>query len=263
MLFSITKSESELFRNVITITAMKETLGQRIKRHRKAAGLSQAALATACGWKSQSRVGNYETDTREPSLADLRLIANAIGVDESEIILDYKPSAPEGGAEAVESNATMIGPFDVWDDETPLDGDEVYVPYLKEVELSAGRGRTVVEQSHTRKLRFGKITLRRQNVQPSEAVCVTVGGNSMEPVLPDGSTVGVDQGATTVIDGKMYAINHGGQLRVKTLYRLPGGGIRMRSFNRDEHPDEEYSAEEMVAKEIVILGKVFWSSVLW
>jgi phage repressor protein C with HTH and peptisase S24 domain len=60
----------------------------------------------------------------------------------------------------------------------------------------------------------------------------------------------------------MYAINHGGQLRVKTLYRLPGGGVRMRSYNREEHPDEEYIAEEMIAKEIIIIGKVFWYSVL-
>ena len=85
----------------------------------------------------------------------------------------------------------------------------------------------------------------------------------MEPVLPDGSTVGVDQGTTTVSDGKMYAIDHGGQLRVKTLYRLPGGGVRMRSFNREEHPDEEYSLGDMQEHEIVILGRVFWSSALW
>lgn len=166
-------------------------------------------------------------------------------------------------AQKVESNAAFLGPIDAWDDNTPLDDDEVYVPFLKEVELAAGSGRTVVEQSNRQKLRFGKITLRRQGVQPSDAVCVTVSGNSMEPVLPGGSTVGVDQGSVNIIDGKMYAINHDGQLRVKTLYRLPGGGIRMRSFNRDEHPDEEYSAQDMIDKEIVILGKVFWSSVLW
>ena len=170
---------------------------------------------------------------------------------------------PQFDLDKPEANAILIGPIDVWDDETPLDDDEVYVPFLKEVELSAGGGKTVVQQSHKQKLRMGKITLRRQGVQPSEAVCVSVSGNSMEPVLPDGCTVGVDQGKTTVVDGKMYAINHDGQLRVKTLYRLPGGGIRMRSFNRDEHPDEEYTVAEMAAKAIFILGRVFWSSVLW
>lgn len=173
--------------------------------------------------------------------------------------LDQKGMKP---AEKVVGNAEYLGQFSVWDDDTPLDDDEVYVPFLKEVELSAGSGKTVVEPSHKQKLRFGKMTLRRQNVQPSEAVCVTVSGNSMEPVLPHGSTVGVDQGCTAVTDGKMYALNHGGQLRVKTLYRAPGGGIRMRSYNRDEHPDEEYSADEMLQKDIIVIGKVFWYSVL-
>ncbi|MDH0749497.1 XRE family transcriptional regulator [Pseudomonas sp. GD03842] len=161
------------------------------------------------------------------------------------------------------SNATLDGPIDVWDDDTPLANDEVYVPFLKEVELSAGSGRTVVEQSSSRKLRFGKLTLKRQNVQASEAVCVTVSGDSMEPVLPDKSTVGVDQGSTTIVDGKMYALDHGGQLRVKILQRLPGGGIRLRSYNRDDYPDEDYTAEQVAENQIVILGRVFWSAALW
>jgi len=173
-----------------------------------------------------------------------------------------KPQQSTSQDGTIEGNAEYLGPIDVWDDDTPLDDDEVYVPFLKEVELSAGSGRTAVHQSHKQKLRFGKMTLRRQNVQPTEAVCVTVSGNSMEPVLPHGSTVGVDQGCTTITDGKMYALNHGGQLRVKTLYRLPGGGLRMRSYNRDEHPDEEYSAVDLLKHEIIVIGKVFWYSVL-
>ncbi|WP_062390971.1 LexA family transcriptional regulator [Pseudomonas abietaniphila] len=176
--------------------------------------------------------------------------------------LAYKTFSTLNTDKLIESNASLDGPFDVWDDDTPLDDDEVYVPFLKEVELSAGSGRTVVEQSSSRKLRFGKLTLKRQGVQASEAVCVTVCGNSMEPVLPNGSTVGVDQGTTSIIDGKMYALNHGGQLRVKMLYRMPKGGIRLRSYNRDEHPDEEYTEQEMLENELVILGKVFWYSVL-
>ncbi|MEN1395189.1 XRE family transcriptional regulator, partial [Pseudomonas aeruginosa] len=44
---------------------------------------------------------------------------------------------------------------------------------------------------------------------------------------------------------------------------LPGGGIRLRSFNQAEYPDEEYSQEEMAEKGISVLGRVFWSSVLW
>lgn len=57
-----------------------KTLGARIAHYRKAAGLSQAELAKVCGWKSQSRIGNYEKDTREPTLADLEKIATALGI---------------------------------------------------------------------------------------------------------------------------------------------------------------------------------------
>jgi len=49
--------------------------------------MSQAQLAEACGWKSQSRVGNYEAGSREPTLADIAVMAKAIGVDQSEILL--------------------------------------------------------------------------------------------------------------------------------------------------------------------------------
>lgn len=54
------------------------TLGERIKKARKAAGLTQAQLAAACGWENASRVGNYEQGAREPSLEDLGLIAVAV-----------------------------------------------------------------------------------------------------------------------------------------------------------------------------------------
>lgn len=222
----------------------------------------QARLADALG-KSANYISRCLSTT--PSSAGSKNIGEDFARDiESKLGLErYQLDRPGmQPAAKVESNAEYLGQFSVWDDDTPLDDDEVYVPFLKEVELSAGSGKTVVEPSNKQKLRFGKMTLRRQNVQPSEAVCVTVSGNSMEPVLPHGSTVGVDQGCTAITDGKMYALNHGGQLRVKTLYRSPGGGIRMRSYNRDEHPDEEYSADDMLQKDIIVIGKVFWYSVL-
>ncbi|BBP84563.1 hypothetical protein PHLH8_42050 [Pseudomonas sp. Pc102] len=119
-------------------------------------------------------------------------------------------------------NADWFGGVESWDDDTPLDADEIELPFYKEVELSGGKGSTVVLQTTGRKLRFGKYSLRKKNIDAASAACVTVNGNSMEPVLPDGSTVGVDTSARTIKDGDMYAFDHDGQLRVKLLYRLPG-----------------------------------------
>lgn len=161
-----------------------------------------------------------------------------------------------------EPEAVMIGDLSPWDDSTPLDDDEVELPLYKEVELAAGSGRTAVQEMPGRKLRFSYATLRAAGVDPAAAVCAQLKGNSMEPLIMNGATIGIDKATTRVVDGEIYALEHDGMLRVKYLYRLPGGGLRLRSFNRDEYADEEYSSEEMHAKNISIIGWVFWWSTL-
>ena len=230
----------------------------RLKSRMEALGLRATDISEATG-VSKATVTFWVNGTNGAKGKNLLSLAKALRCS-PEWLSDGKGS-PELEPPA-KANATMLGPISVWDDDTPLDDDEVYVPFLKEVELSAGSGRTVIEKSSSRKLRFGKQTLRNQGVQFDQAVCVTVHGNSMEPVLPDGSTVGVDRSSVSVKDGKMYAVDHGGELRVKTLYRMPGGGLRFRSFNQDEHPDEEYTAQQLAESGISVLGKVFWYSVL-
>lgn len=229
--------------------------------------LTQADVAEACGWSGQSAFSQFATGKIPLNTDALLALSRALKFRPEEVSprLAQKIGGA-GGMEARETNGDYhpgITPVTTWDDDTPLDDDEVEVPFLKEVELSAGGGRTVIQESSRFKLRFGKYTLRRHNVQVEHAVCVPIYGNSMEPVLRSGATVGVDRSKTSVTDGDLYAINHAGQLRVKQLYRLPGGGIRMRSFNRDEHPDEEYTLEQMQEREISLIGRVFWGAMFF
>jgi phage repressor protein C with HTH and peptisase S24 domain len=156
----------------------------------------------------------------------------------------------------------FVGRMDVWDSNTPLDDDEVELPLFREVELAAGAGQTQVIENHGAKLRFAKSTLSRAGVQKEHAACAFVRGNSMEPVMPDGTCVGVDTGDTTVRDGEIYAIEHGGMLRVKYLQRRPGGGIKIVSQNSIEHEAEDYTATRVVEENIRVIGRVFWWSVL-
>ena len=80
--------------------------------------------------------------------------------------------------------------------------------------------------------------------------------------MPDGTTVGVNTADTGIRDGEIYALDHDGMLRVKYLYRKPGGGMMIRSQNQDEHPDEHYTAQDISNQNIRIIGRVFWWSVL-
>lgn len=189
-------------------------------------------------------------------------IARALDLPIEILDEEWTPSPNDQAKKADLTTAKFIDePIVLWGDEPPL-GDEVEVPMLKEIALSNNSGQmSVVEQGKV-KLGFSKSTLLSMGIDVANIVCITVSGNSMEPVIPDGGRAGVDRGRTEVRDGDLFAINHDGQLRVKALYRLPRGGLRMRSFNRDEHPDEEYSAEDIRQENIEIIGRIFWYSVL-
>ena len=65
-------------------------IGQNIKEARKAKRLTQKDLGERCGWSdAQTRISNYETDFREPSLSDLSNIAENLGLSLSRLI-DYR-----------------------------------------------------------------------------------------------------------------------------------------------------------------------------
>lgn len=153
------------------------------------------------------------------------------------------------------------GTVDAWDKNTPLPDDEVEVPFLKDIEFACGDGRVHSEDHNGFKLRFSKATLRRvgANSDGSGVLCFPATGDSMEPVIPDGTTVAVDTNNKRIVDGKLYAIAQpgGGEdklKRIKQLYRNPGGMLTIRSFNREDETASEADVE--------IIGRVFWYSVL-
>ncbi|MDF3932124.1 LexA family transcriptional regulator [Pseudomonas citronellolis] len=251
-----------------------DALNAIYKAKKKDLGITQEQIAIeGLGAKTQSAANHYLTGKNALNVEAAavfarylqvpvaafseRLAAEIEGMAESALAGSFmEPGARNSpGAEAV-----FVGDLSPWDDETPLDNDEVELPLYKEVELAAGAGRTAVREVAGRKLRFSYATLRASGVDPSAAVCAQIKGNSMEPLILDGATIGIDTATTYIIDGEIYALEHEGMLRVKFLYRLPGGGIRLRSFNRDEYGDEEYDAETIQASEISIIGWVFWWS---
>lgn len=158
----------------------------------------------------------------------------------------------------IESNATLIGGIEVWDSNTPLNQDEVEVPFYKEIYLSAGNGfASDIEDHNGYKLRFSKSTLKRYGVCYEDVICVSADGDSMKPVFPDGATLGIDTGNKAIKDGQIYAINHDGLLRTKILKKRPGNKILIQSYNSEEYPDDEVSLDE-----INVIGRVFWWSVM-
>ncbi len=239
---------------VMQIRNVSTVLRALLDRH----GISPTELHRRTGVPQSTLSRILSAKIVDPSDKHISKIAEYFGISTDQL----RGRAPVAVARDQEQGTphSELKDISLWDDDTPVDEDEVSVPFLREVELAAGSGRFVIEESEKANLRFGKRSLRHNGVQFDQAKCVTVRGNSMLPVLRDGATVGVNAGKSAIgdiVDGDLYAINHNGQLRVKQLYRLPTG-IRLRSFNRDEHPDEDYSFQEIQEEQITILGHVFW-----
>ncbi|GGA80657.1 transcriptional regulator [Neiella marina] len=225
-------------------------LKDRFKQRREELGLTQRELGMRAGTSQVSVLKIERGQTTRPR--SLLEFAQVLQVSPNWLLY--------GDEEANAANADFAGHISAWDKATPVDQSEVEVPFYEEVELSAGTGRTVDIHPRGKKLRFAKQALKDHGVDPDAAACVTVKGNSMEPVLPNGATVGIDTACTEIRDGDMYAIDWHGELYVKTLTRRPGGALRIRSFNRDEYPDDDLGQEN--AKHVRVIGRVFWYSVL-
>lgn len=234
---------------------MKTTLAERLKEARSAQGLTQKALGELVG-VSQAAIQKIETGKAEQT-TKLVDIARALKV---------RPEWLGSGLGAMKVSDDALPPenewgtVDAWDKNTPLPADEVEVPFLKDIEFACGNGCVQDEDHNGFKLRFSKATLRRvgANTDGSGVLCFPARGNSMEPFIPDGSTVAINCNDKRIIDGKVYAVNQDGWKRLKMLYRVGPDRVSMRSYNSQEHPDEEH-----LLSEIEIIGRMFWSSMLW
>lgn len=146
-------------------------------------------------------------------------------------------------------------PILAWEHEEDLPaGEFVLVPRLA-VKLSAGNGHEQVEVEFIKPMpqAFRAHWIRERRLNPSKLAAMTASGNSMEPGIFHGDSLLVDTAQTEVLDGKVYALWYDGGERVKRLFRMPGGGLRINSDNPD-FPSIELRQADL--DHVRILGRV-------
>lgn len=227
------------------------TLAERLKSAREKAGLSQLQLAEQVGLTQQSiaKIENGVTDQPRK----IKQLALALGVTAN--WLQY------GNVEENGSFSEMV--IKEWE-KTVTDPDIFTEIPILDIELSAGNGSEAeIIESELSTYPLRKDELRRAGVSSAYARIVNILGSSLYPVLTNGDKVAVDLNQTSPIrDGDLYALRDGVLLRVKILINRPDGGLILRSFNKDEYPDEVLTYEERRSR-IHIIGRVFWSSRSW
>lgn len=179
------------------------TIAERLKEAREAAGMTQPQLA-AKAKVSQGTIGNIESGLRKRP-RDLLSIAAALNVD---------PAWLETGK----------GPMQAFAKQQPieLENNPAY-PAVRRVrfKLSAGASGFSVEyeKGEEAPIVFQKAWFERNGYRPDRLFAVRVGNGSMEPGLYDGDTVVVNTEQTRPKDGHVFAVNYEGELVIKRLVR--------------------------------------------
>jgi phage repressor protein C with HTH and peptisase S24 domain len=218
-------------------------INEWVRAARTAAGLTQEQLGNELG-VTKGNVSGWENGRHEPSYSQLLKIEMLTGY-----ALSRSAAAVDGvlliGSrhQVMEPPAPFpsMEPILAWqhEDELPA-GEFVLVPRL-DVHLSAGHGagssQVEIQFDEAQPQAFRAEWIRQQHLKPRKLAAMTARGNSMEPTIHDGDSLLVDTSQVEVIDGKVYALWYEGGERVKRLYRMPGGGLRIRSDNDREHPE--------------------------
>lgn len=243
-------------------TELLPTLADRLKYAMEQLNLSQTDVAKVSGCSQATIFKILDGQTRESRKTGA--IARGLNLSLPWLENGDMPATVTSIDRNHEKSAKslVLDPVSAWDNNTPLGDDEVEIPLFKQVEISAGNGRTAVQAEYGRVLRFSLATLRQCGVDPANALCASVTGRSQEPLILNGATVGIDRGMTRIISDHLYAIEQDGALRIKFLERLDGGGLKLVSYNRAEHPDETYTFDQFMEQQMKVLGRVFWWSTI-
>lgn len=237
------------------VQKIEEIYRERLKLLIEEAG-SQAKFSALTG-KSPAQISQWVNASKDSKTGKPRTLDR-----NTARILEAKCGKPEGWMDQPLTHAVTealagygMGPILAWEhpDDLPP-GDFVMIPRL-DVHLSAGNGRDQVEIELVKDMpqAFRTEWIRLMGLKPAKLAAMRAAGESMEPTIYDGDSLLVDTAQTTVADDKVYALWYDGGERVKRLFRLPGGGLRIVSDN-PRHDTIEVAPGDL--EHVRIIGRV-------
>lgn len=209
-------------------------IGNRIKDRRLEHRLTQKELALKVGVTSTA-ISQWEREETEPKGKNLAALSKALNVTIEWLTTSIKP--PINTIEDTELSCVLVA-------------------FYPEVNAAGGSGYSVDVDEDESYTAIPTHVLRYRNL--NNIACITVTGDSMEPVLIDGSIIAIDRDDKIIRDGKLYVFKHNDLLRVKCLRQTPEHLI-VQSYNI-EYKDEYYDRDIIYASNFEIVGRVFWIS---
>ncbi len=107
---------------------------------------------------------------------------------------------------------------------------------LYKTKTPAGHDLTHHEEYDMSTLSFPKLWFEKRNINAANLFAVDVEGDSMEPLIPNGSVVLCDKTDTIPVNNKIYVFDFDGDLLIKQVVRGNNGYIAV-SKNTSAYPD--------------------------
>lgn len=237
-------------------------LGQRMRERREVLGLSRSELAKRLG-VSPSAIGNYEKDTSFPKEEVLLRLFDSLETDPNTLFQDsflqggqvlsagerallerYRGLSPVG-KEAVGSVVSALCTYRDDLEAAPVNPEPRVIPLYRSP-AAAGYAAPV----------FGEDF---DYVQVDEAVpaaaefAVRIQGDSMVPVIADGSVVYVNRDPLRAGDVGIFCVD--GEILCKQYYKDPGGVVYLFSVNR-ARADADVVLTPGCGRNLVCFGRV-------
>lgn len=232
------------------------------QKRRSGKRVTQAELARIAGI-SDTAVGNWLKDVNGIDAPNARLLGAHLHVDP--LWLETGQGHPTGDGSQIRRpiperrHGERDQPFvhslvSAYDGDDALPDDVVLVPESR-IEFAGGDGRINYELvEHEEPATYRRSWFQKYGINPDRVKRFRVVGDSMEPMLFPRDTILVNLDETNVIDGRMYALRYGDQLRVKHVSRRIDGTLILRSVN-PAYKDEEIPPG-VVEEHITIIGRV-------
>lgn len=240
--------------NLLLLTLLSNRLKWAMDEESKRRGheVKPADLARAAGTSAAS-VTHWLSDANGIGAAKARLLGAYLNVDP--LWLETGEGAPTPKHPPLRraddkklSNVTAIHPDDQQPDEV------VYVPESR-IEFSGGNGRIHYELIEDEEPATYRLSwFQKYGINPDRVRRFRVSGDSMVPMLYPRDTILVNTDETNIIDGKLYAIRYGDELRVKFLSRRLDGTVILRSVN--PLYQEEVIPADVAQEHISVIGRV-------
>jgi transcriptional regulator with XRE-family HTH domain len=232
------------------LDGMSSQLWQRIRAARTLKGISQQAVADACGGISRNAVSLWETENAdkrtEPSWTQLVQLSKLTGAPLEAWLLNDEIDDPlEGWNHLIRHSSVKTVDYE--------DPGFIWLNKVIGAHLSAGSGEVIWDIDEADKYyAYRRDWFQRKGLRPERCKVWMVRGDSMEEKYSHGDYVVIDMSDREPRHGKIYALVGEGGLRMKQLRRTPSGW-EMYSFNPDKN---KYPTEPIVDNNFAIIGRI-------